>query len=126
METLESLNGRTITDKHGRQYSLVMGDMACIQGKIPIEESHRPFVSLRDVLRFCSSPQGVDVALVQAARKYNGDITISEIASNLTELERFELIDKLIGTFMGVSPEQTAGGGGPVPDPLAVKSETGS
>jgi len=123
MESLEALKGRVVTDKHGREYSLNMSDMACIQNKVPLPDDRRPFVEKIDVVRFCYSYQGVDIALEQASKKHDTSVTIGVIQSTLTDDERFELIDKIIAAHLGVRRPE---GGDQDQPPLENPQETGS
>ena len=119
METLAQVNGEFVECK-GVRFKLTMGDLAQIQQKLPISEDMRPFVSLTDVLKFCASPMGIDIAMFQAQRHGKLD---DVLGITLTDFEKMKLVNDLIGAFIG--DDGTDGAGEPK-DPLAVRSETGS
>ena len=125
MDSLKTLSGGVV-DHGGRKFSLTMGDMAIIQDRIPIDKQFRPFIGLTDVIRFCGSPQGIPVALLQAAKKFDSNVTISILCESMSNVEQISLVGELINLFMGDDGIDTGSGAGEPRDPLAVKSETGS
>ena len=96
---------------HGKRWRLTMAKLAVLQNAIPVPREMRPLYSVNDVLRWASSPQAINEALLEACE----DACDEAFLDGLGNVARMTLMNDLILEFMGEAGEPAGDGDRPVP-----------
>jgi len=82
---------------------LTMADFGWLQNQVKISDHLKPFIKLQDLIRWCYSAQGIDIALCRSA-KVDYQALVTAIPSGIS---RWVLIDKIIEMTMGTAGEKS-------------------
>ena len=86
-------------ERFGHKWQLTMQDLAEIKQQIEMpSEPHRLLMSMIDVLRWCSGPEGLSITLRRACMS---DGVADEVLAQLPPGQQMELLSDLTGAFLG-------------------------
>ena len=104
---------------HGKRWRLTMAKLAALQNAIPVPREVRPLYSVNDVLRWASSPQALNQALMEACE----DGCDEAYLEGLGNVARMALINDLVLEFLGEAG--AAASDGDRPSPLEESAASG-
>src|SRR3990170_1438363 len=97
---------------HGKRWRLDMGKLGRLQNTLPVAPELRCLFSITDVLKWSSSPRGINIALIEACE----DPCDEQFVNGLGNMGRMDLMNRLVLDFLSDASESvtTAPGKQPV------------
>lgn len=118
--TIASDSGAAI-EAHGRRWRLTMSKLAQIQQDLPVPRELKLLYSVNDILKWASSPRGIDVCLKTACESACDDTVLA----GLGNLEKMSLMNELVLEFLGDAGKRVGDDTGSPPRPLQESRESG-